>query len=89
MTNRTGKREREARSRRKRGWSYRASGVRTGTSLQALKLGSKKRAAMSASTRFGALNWHVLGALDMPAVPVAEAERQGKSDEELETYRSR
>ena len=85
MSNRTGKREREARSRTKRGHTYGV--LRNGTILPALKLGRKKRIAWSVSNRcdvqFSAsctahprdsvLEWWKR---DMAAVPVAEAERR-------------
>lgn len=77
MSNRTGKREREARSRRKVRWTY---AYRLGTVLQPLKLGHKKRHAFGVSSRFESYNCKVYG-FDLPAVPVADAERHGKSDE--------
>jgi len=75
MTNRTGKREREARNRERRGLSYKSSGV-TRAVLQPLKLGRKKRMAFSASTRFEGFNVTCINFRRLAAVPVAEPERR-------------
>jgi hypothetical protein len=91
MSNRTGKREREARSNRvrdRRGYSSATS--RTGATLQARKLGRKKSLAFARATfaRFGGMGLRCSGGplwLHMPAIPVAEPERRGRSAEELET----
>lgn len=73
MGNRTGKREREARSRSKRGWSF--ADAPDGTVLRPLKLGRKKRWAFSRSTRFAQYRSKCFG-FSLAAVPVAEAERR-------------
>ena len=71
MSNRAGKREREARNRSKRG-AY--SITRDGATRTSLKLGRKKGFALSRS-RLTTYRWG-----DMAAVPVADAERRGESD---------
>ena len=78
MANRTGKREREARNRPKRGFTF--GYVPDGARLTALMLCRKKRLAFSRSTRF--VGFKCFGfslQLVMAAVPVAEAERQGQT----------
>ncbi len=79
MSNRTGKREREARNRHKRGY---LSGVsQTGTAVRPLKLGRKKRMAFHRSLHLDVGSsldapelWLHWSRKDMAAVPVAEAE---------------
>jgi hypothetical protein len=85
MTNRTGKREREARSRYKRPWVE--ARLQDGTALPALKLGRKKaRAFRAMSTRRVAMaTWSFLYEGSGPpsymlAAPVAEVESRGKTD---------
>lgn len=81
MSNRTGKREREARNRHKRGY---LSGVtQTGTAVRPLKLGRKKRAAFYRSLHLDVRSsldapelWLHWSRKDMTAVPVAEPERR-------------
>jgi len=92
VSNRTGKREREARSQRKRGWTYGSS--RNGTTLPALKLGRKKRWRFHRSTRLDPC-FSVSGQdlryvrekykIGMAAVPVAETERRGHETVEGQT----
>lgn len=91
MSNRAGKREREARNRHKRGYT---SGVsRTGAVLRPLKLGRKKMRAFGSSSTLavgfavygGSLPCHTRRA-DMAAVPVADAESRDPRSEEPKSH---
>ena len=84
MSNRVGKREREARRRHKRGWTY---GSRTGAVLQPLKLGRRKMRRLAASTQRLGSSFICYGMKlpkDMTAVPVANPESRGANAHELE-----
>jgi hypothetical protein len=86
MSNRTGKREREAGIRKKRR-GYTSGRTRTGAVLRPLKLGRRKRDSfrnrpdIGLSFVGGPLWTHVLRE-DTAALPVADAERRGVSAKE-------
>ena len=84
MACRTGKREREARNRSKRGYVY--AELQGGTVVLPLKLGRKKARAFGRSTRWSGPGLFCYGSTKIPewamtAVPVADAERRAGGDQ--------